>query len=398
MLAGIRVLDLSDSLGWLAGRILTDLGADVIKIEPPGADLDDPDWRALNVSKRLLRIDPAGDVGRRAIERMIARVDILIETAHPGGPEAAWLAPGRLAKLNSGLVHVSVTPFGHGGPRARWRGTDLEIMAAGGAMGLAGEPGGQPLRISVPQAHSWAGAHAASGALMALLHRQAGGEGQHVDVSAQASILIALAHAPAFADLLGVVPSRAGSHLTGRSVHGAVFRAFWKCKDGYINFVLYGGVAGRRTNEGLTAWMREKGFDLGPLADIDWAKFDPTGVTQEEVDRLEALLAPFFESLTKFEFLEGACKREMLGYPVANVADIAHDPQLDARGFWQDLALPAGGRERHCGAFYIADGARPALRNPALDGSGAPDRILADLGFSKAEIEALLAESGVGAA
>ena len=398
MLGGYKVLDLSGRLGWLAGRILADLGADVIKIEPPGADLDAAEWRALNVSKRLLRIDPASDAGRRAILVMIPRVDILIETAEPGDPACDWLAAERLSALNADLIHVSITPYGRTGPRAEWRGSDLEIMAAGGAMGLAGEPDGQPLRISVPQAHSWAGAHAASGALMALLHRQAGGSGQHVDVSAQASILVALAHAPAFADLLGVVPSRAGSHLTGRSVHGAVFRVFWRCKDGHINFVLYGGVAGRRTNEALVAWMREKGFDLGPLEDLDWVKFDPTGVTQEEVDRIEAPLAAFFESLTKFDFLEGACEREMLGYPVSNVADIAADPQLDGRGFWQDLPLPGGGGERHCGAFHIADGTRPRLRNPALDGSGEPREILKDLEFSDAEIEALLAQRTVGAA
>jgi crotonobetainyl-CoA:carnitine CoA-transferase CaiB-like acyl-CoA transferase len=398
MLAGIRVLDLGGRLGWLAGHILTDLGADVIKIEPPGADLDGADWRALNVSKRLLRIDADSEAGRKAILRIVARVDILIETAHPGDPAGDWLAPERLKALNPGLVHVSVTPFGRTGPRAEWRGTDLEIMAAAGAMGLAGEPDGEPLRISVPQAHSWAGAHAASGALMALLHRQAGGGGQHVDVSAQASIIIALAHAPAFADMLGVAPSRAGSRLTGRSVHGAVFRAFWRCKDGYINFVLYGGVAGRRTNEGLTSWMRDKGFDLGPLEGLDWKSFDPTGATQDEIDKIEAILVPFFESLTKFEFLEGACKREMLGYPVANVADIAADPQLVARDFWQDLALPGGGSERHCGAFYIADGTRPRLRNPALDGSGNGRRILRDFEFSDAEIEALLGESTAGAA
>ena len=398
MLAGIRVLDLSSRLGWPAGHILTDLGADVIKIEPPGADLDDADWRPFNVSKRLLQIDPASKAGRRAILVMITRVDILIETAEPGDPASDWLAPERIRALNPDLIHVSITPYGHTGPRAGWRGTDLEIMAAGGAMGLAGEPDGEPLRISVPQAHSWAGAHAASGALMALLHRQAGGGGQHVDVSAQASIIIALAHAPAFADMLGVAPSRAGSRLTGRSVHGAVFRAFWRCKDGYINFVLYGGVAGCRTNEGLTAWMRAKGFDLGPLADLDWRTFDPTRVTQEEVDRIEAALTAFFASLTKFEFLQGACEREMLGYPVSNVADIAADPQLDARGFWQDLALPGGGSERHCGAFYIADGARPGLRNPALDGSGEPHEILKDLEFSDAEIEVLLDKSTAGAA
>ena len=397
MLGGYKVLDLSSRLGWLAGRILADLGADVIKIEPPhndlgGGDIGGPEWRALNVNKRLLRLDLASPAGRQAIERMIAGADILIETARPGDPADDWLHPERLSGFNSKLIHVSITPFGRHGPRAHWRGSDLEIMAAGGAMSLAGNPDGAPLRISVPQACSWAGAHAACGALVALSHRTAGGDGQHVDVSAQASVVVALAHAPTFFDMMGEAPSRAGSHITGRSVHGAIYRAFWQCKDGYINFVVYGGPAGRRTNKALVAWMRETGMDLGPLGDFDWDSFDPTLATQDEVDRIEAPLTAFFESVTKFEFLEGACAREMLGYPASNVADIAIDPQLEAREFWQDMAVPGGGSERHCGAFYLADKVRPSVRNPAVDGSGDAEKILKDFGFSNEETAALLAQ------
>jgi crotonobetainyl-CoA:carnitine CoA-transferase CaiB-like acyl-CoA transferase len=390
MLAGYKVLDLSGRLGWLAGRILADLGADVVKIEPPGAALDGPDWRALNVNKRLLQLDMASSAGRQAIERMIARADILIETARPGDPADDWLDPERLPSLNRKLIHVSITPFGRHGPRAHWRGSDLEIMAAGGAMALAGDPDGAPLRISVPQAASWAGAHAASGALVALSHRTAGGNGQHVDVSAQASVVTALAHAPTFFDILGETPSRAGSHITGRSVHGAIYRAFWRCKDGYINFVIYGGPAGRRTNKALVEWMGEKGLELGPLADFDWDEFDPKLATQEEVDRIEKPLVAFFESIRKSEFLEGACAREMLGYPVSTVDDIAADPQLEARAFWQDMVTPSGGSERHCGAFYIADKVRPPVRNPAADSNGDAATILRDFGFSNDETAAFL--------
>ncbi len=398
MLGGYKVLDLSDRLGWLAGRIFGDLGADVVKVEPPRASLEDADWRAFNVNKRLLRLDLASHAGREAIERMIAQVDVLLETAMPGDADNAWLQPELVARLNSRLVHVSITPFGRDGPRAEWRGTDLELMAAGGAMSMAGRPDGAPLRISVPQAGSWAGAHAAAGALVALKHRSESGEGQHVDVSAQASIVVALAHAPAFFDLLGETPTRAGSDITGRSVKGANYRAFWRCKDGYINFVVYGGPAGRRTNKALVEWMGEKGIDLGPLADIDWDKFDPKLATQADVDEIEAPLAAFFASITKSEFLEGACQREMLGYPVSTVADVANDPQLDARAFWQDLPLPEGGSERHCGTFFVADGLRPAIRNHLPDSSGESVEVLADFGFSSGEIKTLLGRQSVEAA
>ncbi|HZQ63152.1 MAG TPA: CoA transferase, partial [Casimicrobiaceae bacterium] len=270
-----------------------------------------------------------------------------------------------IAREHPHLVHVSVTPFGHTGPRARWRASDLELMAAGGAMSLAGEPHGKPLRISVPQARAWAGTQAASGALVALFHRQMTGRGQHVDVSAQAAILVALAHAPAFVDMVDEVPTRCGAFITGRTITGARLRAFWRCRDGYINFVIYGGNAGRRSNEQLIAWMREARAELGPLAALDAACFDPKRLTQAEIDALEAPVAVFFASLTKREFLEGASAREMLGYPVSSVADIAADPQLDAREFWDDIAAANGEILRHCGAFARIDGARPKLRYAA---------------------------------
>ncbi len=366
MLSGIRVLDASARLGWLAGRLLADLGADVEKIDAPGVDRSSCEWRALNVNKRVnkrldgeaSRLDLADPAGRAALESRLAGVDILIATPADG----AELDAPRLLAAHPRLVVVAVTPFGLNGPKAGWRAGDIEIMAAGGAMSLAGEPDGAPMRVSAPQSYGWAGSMAAVGALTALAARGQTGRGQLVDVSAQAAVITALSHAPAFVDLLGTTPTRAGAYITGRSVKGARFRVFWPCRDGYLNFILYGGGAGRRTNEQLVAWMRERGAELGPLAGIDWAKFDPTGADQAAVDAMEAPIARFFTTLTKREFLEGAHRREMLGYPVSTVADIATDPQLEARGFWQDLARPGAPGERHCGAFVIVDGKRPALK------------------------------------
>ncbi|TAK82789.1 MAG: CoA transferase [Betaproteobacteria bacterium] len=352
MLGACRIVDASGRLGWLAGRLLADLGARVVKIEAPGADISSPQWRALNINKRLVRLE----LDARKLEELACECDILIATPEPGTSEIALFDYARLRAKNPALVLTVITPFGLTGPKAGWRATDLEIMAAGGAMSLAGEPGGTPLRVSAPQAYAWAGAQAAVGALIALHHRRNTGRGQRVDVSAQAAVITSLAHAPPFVEIAGITPTRAGAFMTGRSVAGARFRVFWPCRDGYLNFILYGGVAGRRTNEQLVAWMRSRGVALGPLATQDWTKWDPTVATQGEVDALEAPIARFFSKVSKAEFLEGAHRREMLGYPVATVADIAADPQLAARGFWQDL-----GSERHCGVFAVIDGKRPPL-------------------------------------
>lgn len=355
MLAGRRVLDTTERLGWLAGRLLADLGAQVVKIESPQADVEDVEWRALNVGKRLLRLDCASVEGAQRLARLAGEVDILLCTPAPGERCERFLGP------NPRLIVVAITPFGLRGPRAGWLASDIEIMAAGGAMSLAGEADGAPMRVSAPQAYAWAGAQAAVGALVALRHRAASGRGQLVDVSAQSAVITALAHAPTFVDIAGSAPERAGAFMTGRSVAGAKFRVFWPCRDGYLNFILYGGAAGRRTNEQLVAWIRDCGSDPGPLGTIDWSRWDPTRAAQHEVDAIEAPIGRFIATLEKREFLREAHWRGMLGYPVSTVADIAADPQLEARGFWRDLPGRVGRTERHCGAFVMVDGVRPPL-------------------------------------
>lgn len=396
MLSVYRVLDLSDRVGWLAGRLLADLGADVIKVEAPGVSIEGADWQAYNVNKRLLRLDFQTVAGQLAFDRLIAGFDVLIESAQPSDPCARYFGVERLKQINPRLIHVSVTPFGSSGPRADWRASDIELMAAGGAMSLAGEPEGTPMRVSVPQSYSWAGAQAAVGALMALFHRTvSGGGGQHVDVSAQSAVILALSHAPAFWDMEGTIPTRAGAYVTGRSIKGARYRAFWPCADGYVNFVLYGGPAGRRTNVQLVTWMRERGADLGALERVDWKRFDPKIATQEEVDSLERPVAAFFMHIAKSEFLEQASRREMLGYPVSTMPDIASDPQLAARSFWQDLADSDGEPQRHCGSFAIIDQVRASLRHfpgKEVDLQG----LLTEFGIDGHEVESVeMAKDGL---
>ena len=360
-LSNTLIVDATDRFGWLAGRILADLGGEVIKLDPPGTDRTGADWRAFNVNKRVLDLDPGAPTHRLRLKELLADADICLLTPATfdfGG----WLDPHRLRTRFPRLVVTAITPFGNAGPRSAWRGSDIEVMAAGGAMALAGEPDGVPLRVSEPQSYAWAGAQAAAGALVALYRRDTTGRGDLVDVSAQASVVVAIAHAPAFFDILGVEPKRAGAFMTGRSIHGARYRVFWPCRDGWLNFILYGGNAGRRTNEQLVAWMRERSADPGPLAQIDWLRFDPTEADQAEIDALEAPALKFFAQLTKREFLTETCRREMLGYPVSTVADIAADPQLEARAFFETVASGGGAQETHCGAFAVIDGHRPPLR------------------------------------
>ncbi len=382
LLAPYRVLDATGPLGFLAGRILADLGADVVKVEPPGGDpsrkwppvLPGKDgtapqglfWLSTNANKRGITLDLESEEGRGLFRQLAEKADFLLES-FPRGRMGAWgLTYESLARENPALIMVSITPFGQEGPYRDFQAFDLEIMALSGAMSLAGEEEGEPMRVTVPQAPLWVGVEAAMGALTALAYRTSTGEGQCVDVSAQAAVISALAHAPVFWDMNRINPQRAGIYVTGRSVSGAKMRVFWPCRNGWINFIIYGGAAGRHTNRELVSWMDEKGFVPEWLKRIDWSEFTVATLSQEEVNRLEAPIVAFLSTLTKEEFLEGAIARGMLGYPVSTVEDISRNRQLEARNFWQDVTDPSTGRIlRYPGGFAVINGKRPAIRRPA---------------------------------
>jgi len=406
LLAPYRVLDLTGPLGFLTGKIFGDLGADVIKIERPGGDpsrrqppflnngngsLQSLYWLAHNANKRGITLDLEQAKGRELFCCLVRRADFIIESFRPGFLRELHLGYDILCEENPRLILVSISPFGEEGPYKDLQGSDLEIMALSGAMSLAGEKDGEPMRVSVPQAPMWVGAEAAMGALTALAYRTMTGCGQHVDVSAQIAVMAALAHAPAFWDLNRVNPERAGVFVTGRSVMGANMRVMWRCKDGWINFIIYGGAAGRHTNQQLVAWMDEKGLAPQWLKEIDWNIFSVTNIEQCEVDRLEAPIADFFAVVTKDEFLEGAIKRQMLGYPVATVEDISWNAQLEARGFWQEVVDPASGRTlKYPGGFAVINGERLPLRRGAPKVGEHNETVYADeLGLSESDIAQL---------
>jgi benzylsuccinate CoA-transferase BbsE subunit len=376
-LSPYRVLDLTGPLGFQAGRILADLGADVIKVEPPGGDPSRAwppclerngvrlglHWLSCNTNKRGVTLDLETAGGRAVLRELARSADFVIESFTPGFLAARGLGYEVLHRDNPALIVVSITPYGQCGPARGRPASDIEIMAASGAMSLAGEAEGEPMRVSEPQAALWAGAEGAMGALTALAYRTRTGAGQRVDVSAQAAAISALAHAPVFWDLSGVNPERAGVYITGRSITGARMRAFWPCRDGWINFIIYGGAAGRHTNQQLVTWMDERGMATDSLKRIDWSAFSVPTLAQQDIDALEQPIARFLETLTKREFLEGAAARQMLGYPVSTAADIHDDPQLAARGFWQRIVVD-GRVLRVPGGFAMVDGERLPIRRP----------------------------------
>ena len=364
-LAPYRVVDLTSDLGWLCGKILAELGADVVKVEPPGGDKgrDGAAWRAHNVGKRGITLDLDAGHDQELLRGLTARADFLIESFPPGHLAKRQLGWEAMHRRNPRLVMTSITPYGQNGPSAGSPASDLELMAAGGAVWLAGEPDRPPVRISLPQAAGWASSYAAAGTLIAHHHRAVTGRGQWVDVSAQAAVLVATVHAPMFWDMVGTVPHRAGPFLVGRNVNGARVRNIWRCRDGYVSFALYGGAVGRRSTRAIVDWMAERGMAPEPALEIDWESFEAPAADAELVDRLQEAIGRFLLTLTRREFFQGAIERRILGYLVATPDDVLADEQLRARQAWQEL----GGARHPSGAIRF-DGvpARPRRGAPGL--------------------------------
>jgi crotonobetainyl-CoA:carnitine CoA-transferase CaiB-like acyl-CoA transferase len=356
----------------VCGRILADLGADVIKVEPPGGEadrlqppfVDDREntersipWLAANVNKRGVTCDLGSPGGRALVTRLSATARIVVES----------FAPGRLRELGledvlRDRIVVSITPYGQDGPLAAVPGSDLEVTAASGSLWLAGEEGRPPLRTAQPQSPYWSGMYGALGALVALQSSTP----QRVDVSAQAAMTTVHPPAPVWWDIAHEEHGRTGPFLLGRSNVGSRFRNLWACADGFVSFAIQGGPIGRHTGRMLAEWMAERGQVPAVIAAIDWTVFDNTRLSQAQVDDLETAIAPFLKSLTKAEFFDEVVKRKMLGYPVGDASDTLADPQLQARDFWRTLS-PAAGLPPlpFPGGFALFDGERPAVRRPA---------------------------------
>lgn len=353
-LEGYRALDLTDDKGFLCGRILGDLGADVIKVEPPGGepsrrigpfykDIADPEkslyWFAYNANKRGITLNIGARDGQEIFKKLAKTAHFIIESFPPGYMDSLSLGYPNLNQINPAIILTSITPFGQTGPYSHYKVSDIVEMGMCGLMYLCGDPDRPPVRISFPQAYLHAGADAAIGTLIAHYYREGTGEGQWVDVSIQEAAYVATLNAPFFWPLERRLLKRAGAWRTGLT-SGAVQRQIWRCKDGYINMPIYGGELGAKTNRALTEWMYSEGISDDFLQSIDWDSFDMARVGQETWDRIEKLMEKFFLSHSKEELYSKGLSLSVMVYPVYTPKDIAENVQLEARKYWVPMEHP----------------------------------------------------------
>jgi len=353
LLGAYRALDLTDERGFLCGRLLADLGMDVIKVEKPGGDrarnvgpfyrdVPDPEkslyWFAFNANKRGISLNLEQADGRELFRTMVSKADVVIESFAPGYLESLGLGYASLSRLNPGIVIVSISPFGQTGPYGDYKASDLVVTALSGYLTLCGDPDRAPVRIGFPQAYLHACADAASGVVTALYQRGLTGEGDHIDAAAQASMAHATMDTLATWTFLGMNVKRVGSKRV-RPGSDTITPAIFECKDGYVYFVLYGGLVGARGNQALMDWMDSDGLATDFLRGIDWTKFDlyAPHVDQNYIDRIMGPLGEFFKRHTKKELFQGGIQRHIMVFPLNDTKDLTEDPQLAARQYWAEL-------------------------------------------------------------
>jgi crotonobetainyl-CoA:carnitine CoA-transferase CaiB-like acyl-CoA transferase len=223
-LDGLTILDFSRVLaGPFATMMLADLGAEVIKVERPGAGDETRSWgpphdargratyfEAVNRNKRSITLDLAGEAGRARALSLAREADVVVENFRPGVMDGLGLGYAALAEANPGLVYCSITGFG-AGAGARLPGYDLLVQALGGLMSITGAPGGEPQKVGVALVDVLAGLFASVGILAALRHRDATGEGQRVEVDLLSALLAALVNQASGYTIAGAVPHRLGN-------------------------------------------------------------------------------------------------------------------------------------------------------------------------------------------
>lgn len=407
MLSPYRVLDLTTERGLLCGQMLGDLGADVIKIEPPGGsparklgpfyqNQPHPDrslyWWAYNRNKRSITLNLETDDGKALLRRLAAKAHFFLESENPGALAEQGLGYTDLAALNPALVYVSITPFGQDGPKATYADSDLVILAASGPLVLSGDEDRAPVRVSVPQGYAHAGAQAAVAALIAHHERQRSGRGQHVDVSAQ--------QAAAQATQSGILATALGEReilrLAGGVKMGPIkVRLVWPAKDGYVSIVFLFGSAVAHFTRRLMEWICEEGFCDAATRDKDWVAMgalflgEPEAIA--EYERLSQIVENFARSKTKSELLQAALDRVLLIAPLLTVEEVLNSEQLAARDYWRALEHPELGRSFAYPGPFAKFGASPIAyrRHPPTVGEHNREIYMGELGFTTQQLTEL---------
>src|SRR5436853_1201121 len=391
-LEGIRVVDCSRVLaGPFCAMLLSDLGADVIKVEdtgsgdesrtwPPHKDGESAAFLVINRNKRDIALDLKQPEGVEALKRLAGRADVLIENFRTGTMESFGLGYDTLAAAHPGLVYCSVSAFGRTGPRKDGAGYEALMQAFSGIMSITGEPDGPPVRCGVSFLDLTTGIFCAFGIVNALLHRERTGLGQRLDGSLlETAVALLNYHAEGYL-LTGAVPKALGSSHPSLSP----YRNF-RCRDGQWVFI-----AGANDR----FWQR-----LVPALGLAWMASDPRFASNiERVRHRKELEAELEQAIAKHD------REPLLGIleeagvpatPVNTVDQVMQDPQTAARQLIERVVHPRLGPIPVVGTPVKFSRMKAGVRRPAPLLGEHTDEILAEHGYTAEQITAFRAKKVV---
>jgi len=365
-LQGFRALDLTTLSGQLCGRMLADLGMEVIKIEPPGGDpvrklapfvklpngseLSTP-FAHLNAGKASKILDLDKEADREAFRKLVETADVVLESFQPGELDAKGLGYKSLAAINPGIVMASITGFGQTGPKKNLACNDLVALAESGFLYISGDPSLPPCRPPETQAYYFASLFAAAGLLAALYRRERTGQGDHVDSSMQETLATHEHIIRLWANEKQIL-KRAGSQ------HGSVAPAkIFQCRDGFV--YLY--VTRQHWKLFLTLWK-----DHDPMFDaLDWLN---NLYRRAHADELNPAVEAFVGKYTMAEITDFLQSKGIPCVPVNTPMGFAKDEHVRGRGFMAPVEHVGFGSTEQPAMPFVIDGTRPAVGSvPVLD-------------------------------
>jgi crotonobetainyl-CoA:carnitine CoA-transferase CaiB-like acyl-CoA transferase len=383
-LDGLRVLDVTQVMaGPFCAMLLADLGADVVKVEPPAGDstrqmpgaidTDSPSFNAVNRGKRSIVLNLKTAEGRDAFTRLARSTDILVENYRPGVMASLGLDYETLSALNPGLIYASISGYGQTGPDRGKGGFDLIAQGISGLMSVTGEPGGPPVKTGVPITDLGAGLFALVGILAAVHHRHRTGRGQYIDTSlVDAGVALSVWEATEYFSGSGV-PAALGSAHRMNAPYQAI-----RCADGYITL----GAANERLFRRL----------CDVLGHREWAEqpeFADNAVRVSNrrllADRIEAITA----SRDRAHWLALLEANDIPCGPINDYEQVFADRQVVAREMVVETDHPTLGPLRTLGSPIKMSATPPDVSRRAPRLGEHTDEVLAAAGLTADEISAL---------
>ncbi|MBN1256023.1 MAG: CoA transferase [Deltaproteobacteria bacterium] len=326
MLKDIRILDLADEQGSFCSKLLADLGAFVIKGEPPAGDPARQRQPSLsftyhNTNKHGITLDLTHESRKKGFLNLIKDADVLVETFAPGYLEGLNLNYAALSQENPGLIHLSITGFGQTGPRRTYRSNDLIAAAYGGQMYVTGDPSSPPLQPYGEQAYYAASLFGAVGILLALRRRSHTGKGIYIDLSVQEAVVATLDHVMVryFSDK--TVATRTGNRSWNNDL------CVLPCKDGFLQMTLLSSW------DTLVEWMAAKGM-AGDLQEAKWQKGE---YRAKHIDHIIEVVQKWTGQHTTQELFETAQAMRLPWAPICSPAEVITSPHLAVRRFFIPL-------------------------------------------------------------